>query len=42
MMPIVFWASLEPCAKAMYPADTTWSRRKTRAIGLRFAFRKIQ
>ena len=28
MMPIVFWASLEPWAKAMNPADTTWRRRK--------------
>ena len=41
-MPIVFWASLEPWAKAMNPADTTWSRRKRRAIGLRSARRKIQ
>ena len=30
MMPIVFCASLEPWAKAMKPADTTWSRRNTR------------
>ena len=28
MMPIVFWASLEPWAKAMNPAEKIWSRRK--------------
>ena len=42
MMPIVFWASLEPWAKAMKPAEKTCRRRKRRAIGLRFACRKIQ
>ena len=29
MMPIVFWASFEPWAKAMNPAEKTCSRRKT-------------
>ena len=29
-MPIVFWASLEPWAKAMNPAENTWSLRKMR------------
>ena len=29
MMPIVFWASFEPWAKAMNAAEKTWSRRKT-------------
>ena len=42
MMPIVFWASFEPWAKAMKAADSTWSRRKRRAIGLRRDVRKIQ
>ena len=42
MMPIVFWASLEPWAKAMNPADTTWRRRKRWASGRRAARRKIQ
>ena len=41
-MPIVFWASLEPWAKAMYPAESTWSRRKRAASGLRWRCRKIQ
>ena len=27
MIPIVFWASFEPWANAMYVADTTWRRR---------------
>ena len=30
MIPIVFWASFEPWANAMYPADTTCMRRNTR------------
>ena len=29
MIPIVFWASLLPCDRAMNPAETIWSRRKT-------------
>ena len=45
MMPIVFWASLEPWAKAMNPAENTWSRRNRDAgpaIGLRVSAVKIQ
>ena len=42
MMPIVFWASLEPWAKAMNAAEKTCRRRNRRAIGLRFDRRKIQ
>ena len=42
MMPIVFCASFEPWAKAMNAAEKTCSRRKRRAIGLRFDHRKIQ
>ena len=30
MMPIVFWASLLPCDRAMNPAEAIWSRRKVR------------
>ena len=26
MIPIVFWASFEPCENAMNPAETTWTR----------------
>ena len=33
MMPIVFWASLEPWLKAMNAAEITWSRRKPRVSG---------
>ena len=42
MIPIVFCASFEPWAKAMNAAEKTWSRRKRRAIGLRFDAWKIQ
>ena len=42
MMPIVFWASFEPWAKAMNAAEKTWSRRNRRAIGLRCERRKTQ
>ena len=42
MMPIVFWASLDPWAKAMNAAEKTCSLRKRTAIGLRFEPRKIQ
>src|SRR5689334_14533113 len=30
MMPIDFWASLEPWEKAIAQADTSWSRREAR------------
>ena len=30
MMPIVFWASLVPCASATIEPETTWNRRKPR------------
>ena len=33
-MPIVFWASFEPWLKAMYAAETTWSRRNRSLIAL--------
>ena len=42
MMPIVFWASFEPCEKAMNPAETTCRRLKAVVIGLRWALRKSQ
>ncbi len=42
MMPIVFWASFEPWAKAMNAAEPTCRRRKRTAIGLRLDDRKIQ
>ena len=42
MMPIVFWASFEPWAKAMNAAEKTWSLLNRQAIGLRFDPRKIQ
>ena len=42
MMPIVFWASFEPWAKAMNAAEKTWRRRKRSDIGLRFEQRKTQ
>src|SRR5438128_1223262 len=28
--PIVFWASFEPCEKAIHAADSTWTRPNTR------------
>ena len=41
-MPIVFWASFEPWAKAMNAAEPTCKRRKRLAIGLRLDRRKTQ
>ena len=41
-MPIVFWASFEPWAKAMNAAEPTCRRRKRTPIGLRLDDRKIQ
>ena len=40
MIPIVFWASLLPCDRAMKPAEATWSRRKVRDS--RDGFRPLQ
>ena len=41
-MPIVFWASLEPWANAMQPAEKICSRRNPRVRGRRVAFRNSQ
>ena len=41
-MPIVFWASFEPCEKAMNPADPTCSRRKALLVRRRGARRNVQ
>ena len=41
-MPIVFWASLEPWANAMKPAERTCALRKPAASGRRWTRRKIQ
>ena len=42
MIPIVFWASFEPCENAMNPADPTCSRRKTPLIWRRGERWKVQ
>ena len=42
MIPIVFCASLDPWANAMYAADRTCARRKPRVARRRSARRKIQ
>ena len=42
MMPIVFWASFEPCENAMKPAERTWTPSEDASKRPTLAFRKTQ